>query len=414
MPVFPLSAFSNQREMFLSTGGVFHFGLFFNEFGLKPVLDIGNYRGIESKEIYHTMKICFISEDYYYNGGGERMLTSLCNALAAHHIITILSLLESHNKSNYALDGKVEIKRANVVPRSWGGFTKLSCLRHLYRQTGYLETFDVIITVGFVPGILLGVIRPFINRAVKLIAWEHNSYAMLSFIIRICEHLFYPGYDRLVILTAADLKNYRKLNKNVEVINNFIASMPDKISVIQENKQFLFVGRLEFVKGIEYLCEILKVYYTVCKGTWKVKIIGNGPYQAYIDDFLNRTVLHSLIELLSNTSAIEEEYKKSSCVIMTSRNEGLPMVLLEAASFGLPMISFDCATGPAEVINDGVNGYLIPRYDTNLFALKMVELEQDPDRLYLFSENAYRTAPRFLAGAVIPQWLRLIDSVKAE
>jgi glycosyltransferase involved in cell wall biosynthesis len=356
------------------------------------------------------MKVCFIVEDYYYNGGGERILTLLCNELVEYYEVTILSLLQVKNKSNYSLDKRLIVKNAGIPRLCWGGFTKFSELRYLKNNIGYLESFDIIIGLGIVPNFLLGMIASKIKHP-KLVGWEHGSYTNYSLIFKVIRGVFYRNLNLLVILTEFDLKNFRKISRNVIVINNFIDKCHLKIIDPYKNKKFIFVGRLENVKGIDYLCKILKSYYETSSFPWSCKIIGDGSYRDRLVDFINSNKLNK-VEMLLNSSIVEQEYKNASCLLLTSRFEGFPMVLLEAASFGLPVISFDCQTGPSEIIQDGFNGFLIPQYNIGLFVQKMIELQNSREKLETFSMNIYRTSEKFLSGTIVPQWIDAFENLK--
>jgi glycosyltransferase involved in cell wall biosynthesis len=170
---------------------------------------------------------------------------------------------------------------------------------------------------------------------------------------------------------------------------------------------------MEKVKGIDYLCKILRSYYETSDQSWSCKIIGDGSYRKQLTKFLNANKLDK-VEILSNSSTIEEEYRNSSCLLLTSRFEGFPMVLLEAASCGLPLISFDCQTGPPEIIRNGFNGFLIPQYDTKLFVEKMIELQNNDSKLETFSSNIYLASRKNMFDVLVPQWINAFERLKAD
>jgi glycosyltransferase involved in cell wall biosynthesis len=355
------------------------------------------------------MKICFIVEDYCFNGGGERILTWLCNELADHYDITILSLLETKNESNYSLDKKIKIKFAHISRLCWGGFTKSSELCYLSNNISYLEKFDMIIGLGIVINILLGILSDRIKN--KKIGWVHTSYNREgSCIFKVFRYIFYRKIDLLVILTQYDYKKYTTLNRNVVVINNFFPERKEKIEYPAVNKKFIFAGRIDKCqKGIDILCKILKEYYSANDFPWKFKIIGDGKDKEMLVRFLQKNNLTKYIELLSNTSQMEKEYRQASCLVCTSRFEGFPMVLLEASSFGLPIISFDCPTGPSEIIKDDFNGFLIKPNDIKQFVKRMLELQNNVEMVEYFSVNTYNLSEKFLAQNIIPQWKNILN-----
>ena len=103
---------------------------------------------------------------------------------------------------------------------------------------------------------------------------------------------------------------------------------------------------------------------------------------------------------------------ESSIYLMTSRNEGLPMVLLEAQACGLPIISFDCPEGPKDIINDGENGFLIPVGNTDLMISRIVQLAQSEAERKRFGENARIHSENYSGESIVGKWCNLIDGVK--
>ena len=108
---------------------------------------------------------------------------------------------------------------------------------------------------------------------------------------------------------------------------------------------------------------------------------------------------------------MEDEYKNAAIYVMTSLQEGLPMVLLEAKSNTLPLISFDIQTGPGEIICDGVNGYLIPAYDIKAMAEKICELIEDEKKRLKFSTNAQLDIEKFSKEVIIKKWEDVINKI---
>jgi glycosyltransferase involved in cell wall biosynthesis len=106
---------------------------------------------------------------------------------------------------------------------------------------------------------------------------------------------------------------------------------------------------------------------------------------------------------------VADYYRQASLYLMTSRYEGLPMVLIEAMSFGLPLVAYDCKTGPAELIDDGVNGYLVPDDDAAAFSEGVIKLMLDPGLREHFSIAALEKSRRFSPERIYPQWQQLTE-----
>ena len=106
---------------------------------------------------------------------------------------------------------------------------------------------------------------------------------------------------------------------------------------------------------------------------------------------------------------IHEVYPEYSIFALTSRYEGLSMVLLEAYSHRLPLISFDCDCGPSEIVREGENGFLVPCFDCDDYAEKLVSLMNDEELRRWFSEHCRLPLAEFDVDYVLDQWERLFD-----
>ena len=114
------------------------------------------------------------------------------------------------------------------------------------------------------------------------------------------------------------------------------------------------------------------------------------------------------------STELEKEYLNSSLFLMTSFSESFGLVLVEAASFGLPLIAFDSAQGAKEIIEDNKNGFLIPGRDKQKFASKISELINDYDKMQSLSLNASNTANRFSQEVVCKEWNNFIENISKE
>lgn len=117
------------------------------------------------------------------------------------------------------------------------------------------------------------------------------------------------------------------------------------------------------------------------------------------------------VTLKGNSSNMYSLYDDYAIMVMTSRYEGFPMVLIEAASRGLPLVSFDIHTGPNEIIVNGVNGYLINKGDVVGMSEKISLLIQDPALRRAFSQEAIKSVERFREQQAIDRWIELIKEL---
>ena len=121
--------------------------------------------------------------------------------------------------------------------------------------------------------------------------------------------------------------------------------------------------------------------------------------------------LQDRLILKGKVSNVEDYYENSALYVMTSRFEGLPMTLLEAKNHKLPIVSFDCPTGPSEIIRNNVNGYLVKANDIKEMSNKVNSVLQDDKKLKEFSDKAELDIDKFNINSIIDKWTSLLVSI---
>lgn len=147
-------------------------------------------------------------------------------------------------------------------------------------------------------------------------------------------------------------------NKNVRIIYNPIASSASMklIKKPKEENVFIYIGRLDDAqKNISFLFEALSKFYVK---KWILKMIGEGPDEQKLKDLAKKIKINGRVEFLGFRERPYDVIDEATCLILTSRYEGFPSVLVEAIERGLPVLSSDCETGPQDIVKNGVNGYL--------------------------------------------------------
>jgi len=189
----------------------------------------------------------------------------------------------------------------------------------------------------------------------------------------------------------------KKLNhKNITVIPNPVDfSKIKKIDQLRENI-VLSVGRLIKSKNFDIL---IKIFSELNINGWKLVIVGddfNNPDSInFLKDYVNGLGSNSKIELVGHQSDVESYYSKAKIFAFTSSSEGFPNVLIEAMSYELPVIAFDCSAGPSEIIQNGKNGFLIPLFDEQKFSESLKLLMINDNLRVKLAKNAKHLVKRF-------------------
>ena len=146
---------------------------------------------------------------------------------------------------------------------------------------------------------------------------------------------------------------------------------------------------------------------------WSVEIFGGGVEHDALEARVQRFGLGRSVRLRGHSPKLMEELTRASLFTMTSRKEGFPMVLLEAMSVGLPVVAYDCPTGPRDIVSDGVDGYVVPDGRTRLMAEALGRLMDDDDRRRRFGDAALEKVKRYELEAIAAGWEELFGELAA-
>lgn len=218
--------------------------------------------------------------------------------------------------------------------------------------------------------------------------------------------------DKLIVLTKEDYKQWKNVCDNIIVINNPSTFSSETTSELK-NKVAISIGRLDPQKGYDMLIRIWELV-ALNHPDWELHIYGDGDLKDELQESIDRKKLQNTIKLLGVTNNIKKKYLSASLYLMSSRYEGLPMVLLEAISFGLPIVSFDCEFGPREVIANGQNGYLIEPYDKELFAEKVCEIIENIELRRALGAKSFEMSTNFSIQIIMKKWIDLFNSLQAK
>ena len=249
---------------------------------------------------------------------------------------------------------------------------------------------------------------------IKHIAWDHFCYS--RFINRELSRIVLPylktEVDKLVVLTKEDKFKYHKDAK----INHDKIVQIYNMSPIQENtyyehntKRVLAMGRLMYEKGFDLLIDAWNLVSK--QGTdWSLRIVGDGILK---QELLNKIKEYGLtnIEICAATNNPREEYLNADIFVLSSRYEGLGLVLLEAANLSLPLVSFDCDNGPREIIKPGINGFLAKPNNIEDLSDKLYEVMSNETLRREMSMNALNSVNQFRSDVILMKWINLIENI---
>lgn len=352
------------------------------------------------------MRLLFFVDTINRTSGVERMVVSLTNELCIRGFAVDIIVCGLDTESSYFLDDRIVVHA-------------LGCPFHdrlkgamRFRTLVKVIQPDVLVNVMVSMGQISLLALMFLPKCPKIVTWEHfhlHAGSQQGYLFR----LFSAWVsDKTVVLTDRDKKAYpRMFQGKIERIYNFTVFTPCYLS--REDKRIvLSIGRLEDQKGYDLLLPIWKRVVNMVEG-WRLRIVGDGYLEKVLKKQAQDLGIEDVVEFIPASPNVMNYYRDSSVYVMSSRFEGLPMVLIEAKACGLPCISFDCPNGPDEIIRDEKDGYIVPVGDLEQFVQKFVWLLSSVRLRENFGHDAVRDIQdRFLPERIVKEWEMLFQKIR--
>lgn len=373
------------------------------------------------------MKIAFVIDSLYNSRGMERVLSTCSNMLCEEYKISIITAFNDGKADFFHLDDSITRKDLGICHKHYclNLFNKF-CVKRDYKMAlqKYLikNPQDVVISLGGMDMYFINSLKDkskkvlwfhfAFNTAYVFLKEKYNSviayllFKMYSYRIVCCA----KNFSKIILISKADFKTWRNYCTNVTYIYNPITITPKGMSSLRE-KRAMAVGVLGIQKGFDYLIDSWKLVEQQFPN-WKLDIFGIGPDKEKLQKQIDNLHLSNSIFLRGRSSFIEDEYINHSIFILSSRAEGFGLVLVEAASCGLPLVSFNCPQGPNEIIKDGKNGFLIKDVgDIDSLSHRICMLIESQELRAKMGKKAAEYSQQFSKYAIKEKWLQLINDL---
>ena len=362
-------------------------------------------------------------------GGIEKSIVALANLLADDYEVEIISSYQLFEKPAFDIDPRVEVRyvitRYKLNREAWK-----SSIKHLRPISFVKESFNSVMTLALRRSTMIRAIenchsdiiistRDLFNtwlgtygrKSCYKIGWEHNHYhGDMSYADKVTKSA--KNLDALVLVSDSLRKFYKKQLADTKCkcfyIPNMLDSVPDQLSKLNE-KRLISVGRLSREKGYEDLLDVFKLIHQE-EPSWRLDIIGDGAQKNLLGDRIFNEGLKECVTLhgFQDKTFINNLLSKSSIYLMTSVTESFGIVLIEAMSYGLPCVAFDSAEGATELIQDGVNGYLISYRNKEEYAKKVIELIRNKKLRTKLGSAGRKTSLNYTGDKVKRDWIKLL------
>lgn len=359
------------------------------------------------------INVAFFINDITSGGGTESVTCMISNLLtqADDYNITIITLNEAYGAIKFPVSNQVRVVKIHKDPKYGISQFASVCIK-LHNYIKRLQ-IDVLIDVDGILDLYSIPARAFTRT--KLISWEHFNYHFNPDVPyrKLSRQLAGFFANAIVTLTETDKEFYIE---NLKFKRARILSIPNPMdSDATQNHNLnsttiVSAGRLTYQKGFDILIDVAQKVLPQ-HPDWQWIVLGEGEDHKQLEQKTQQLGLSNQLHFPGRTNTMDSHFSQAAFFVMTSRFEGLPMVLLEAKAFRLPIVSFDCETGPTEMVEDGVNGYLIPPFDITAMATKINSLIDSKNDRELFSKHATENMDRYNAQSVLASWSKLLGSI---
>ncbi|XUZ29189.1 glycosyltransferase family 4 protein [Streptomyces sp. RMIT01] len=384
------------------------------------------------------MHISFLLHNAYGIGGTIRTTFTLARTLAEQHDVEIVSVFRHRDapllgapegvtlrhlvdlrKKSAAYDGEraEHARPATVFPRGDSRHQQYSRLTDA-RIAAHLQGVEADVVVGTRPGLNVHLSRQ-TRRGPVRVGQEHLTLDSHGYRLRREIAHRYTLLDALTTVTRADADDYRSRLRlpgvRIEAIPNAVPE-PACPPADGHLKWVVAAGRLHRVKRYDHLVRAF-AQVSAARPDWRLRIYGGGDAtgdeQAALRTLVDELGLHNHVFLMGSVNPMEAEWPKGSIAAVTSERESFGMTIVEAMRGGLPVVATDCPHGPAEIIEDGVDGRLVPVGEPDAIAAALLQLIEDDGLRRRMGGAALKASARFDPARVAEQHERLFTELVA-
>ncbi|PMH74636.1 glycosyltransferase [Vibrio cyclitrophicus] len=322
-------------------------------------------------------------------GGIERVAFNMFNMFKKDKLLSNVEIV--------SVNGKMVSSGVSILDGS-------SENNKLYDFAKSIDSDTIVLSLYDRLTIKLSFIRKVKRKLFKLYACQHADYYAHRVSTRILRRISYRWVDKIIALTVTDFKFYQRFFSDVHIIPNVLGYYP--ISALSQDKRSIdcaAAGRLVPVKQYDHYYQFLNKVQKI-KENGAFRLYGDGPKANDLINILESIGISSKDVQVGVVDDIYSELNKTKFFFVTSERESFSMVILEAMACGCVVISYDCPTGPRELIDDGVNGFLVKANDVSGLVDCYTRLLDNVELCQSISDSARATALNYLESNIIIKW----------
>lgn len=368
------------------------------------------------------MKILYLTDQTYLHGGIEKVLSQKANYLA--DVLGDEIIIATYNQKGrnpvYAFSEKIQMFDLNINYEIGKSYYHPTNLKKIPAHRNALRTIlrklkpHVVIICSFGPDFYF---LPSLEKHIPKIKefhgsryfYEEQKQSLKNKLLHQVHKITERKYDQIVVLNASEVKFYN--NSKISVIPNPAVVSGGRSDI--SSKKIMAAGRISPVKNFG---DLIKVFSRINKEfpEWEVHFFGEDYIgtQQKLEEEITEYGLQDQIKFKGVSPDLKQEMQNYSIYAMTSETECFPMVLLESLSVGLPVISYDCPTGPEHILTNEEDSFLVPYKNLDIFTEKLKLLMTDPELRKEMGTKGINNVQRFSIDKVMQQWKELFKSLQ--
>lgn len=360
------------------------------------------------------MKLLYITQRANEEGGVQRVLSVKTNYLIEKFGYEISIITQNKGNENLFFEFNEKIIFYDILLKSNKAFNLLQYKKQLQKQIKQFRP-DCIIVCDFalksfsIP-LLLNTKIPVIFEAHGSKFNEYRESFFLGFVNKLkykYRNYCASRFMYFVALSDESLKEW-SLDNGI-VISNPLWFKATQYTDLRSEK-VIAVARHSYEKGIDRLLQIWRLVLEK-NPEWILEVYGKTDEKLGLQNLVKKLNIEDKVTFLNPVANIQTKYKEASILIMASRNEALPMVLIEAMASGLPCIAYDCPVGPRAIIENNENGFLIADGNQESFVEKLNLLIKDQNLRIRISEKAKASSAKYDLDSIMNQWRNFFESI---
>lgn len=363
------------------------------------------------------MRILYVTDALVVWGGIERVLSDKMNYLVREYGYEayVITSDQGEHPIPFPLDERIIVKDLHIrfhQQYRFRGIKRWMKCRELQKQyreglKSFIEEIKPDVISCIRDGCASAVLD--LNTSIPVIFESHAMYKDVEFEKSTFLHRLsiYMGrkkfkkLDKIVTLTQGDAEDWKRVCNNVCVIPNVVNLNESGRYSLCNEKRAIFAGRFDFQKDFGAMIEVWTLVQK-CHPDWVLDVYGNGELKPHYEKVVSERNLNICIH--PAVPDILNKFLNSSMLLMTSLYEPFGLVLVEAMSCGIPVIAFDCPYGPADIVSDGVDGFLVENRNIEEYSKRVCQLIENEQLRFKMGQAGVISSQRFRAGAIMPKW----------